>query len=107
MHSVKTLLQKYTPGWLLSFYHLLLAHLGSVYYGNPSKSLRVIGVTGTKGKSSTTEMLNAIFEAAGEKTALLNSIRIKIDEQSVPNTMRMSMPGRFFIQKFLSDALQA
>src|SRR5437870_2925830 len=90
------------PPQALSLYHLFVAELGAMVYGHPSRNLIVIGVTGTKGKSSTTEMINAIFEAAGRPTSLLNSIRIKNGSQSVPNTMRMSMPGRFFIQRFLS-----
>ncbi len=67
----------------------------------------VIAVTGTKGKSSTSEMIVAILEAAGYKTATLNSVRIKIGESSEPNTMRMSMPGRMYIQRFLARALKS
>ena len=92
-----------TPG-MMSAYHLALAYVGAYLYGNPSHYMLVIAVTGTKGKSSTTELVNAIFEKAGAKTALLNSIRIKIADKSEPNTMRMSMPGRFYIQKFLAKA---
>jgi UDP-N-acetylmuramoyl-L-alanyl-D-glutamate--2,6-diaminopimelate ligase len=88
----------------MRFYHLSLAHLGALLYGYPSHQLIVIGVTGTKGKSSTTEMVSAIFEEAGYKTALMNSIRFKIAEKSQPNRTRMSMPGRFRIQKFFADA---
>lgn len=89
---------------LLTTYHFLLAFLSAALYGFPARSLIVIGVTGTKGKSSTAEMINAIFEEAGYKTALLNSIRIKTADSSRSNTMRMSMPGRFFIQSFLAKA---
>lgn len=92
---------------LKSVYHFCLAIFGAIIYRFPSKKLIVIGVTGTKGKSSTTEMINAIFEEAGKKTAVLNSIRIKVDSESVPNTMRMSMPGRFFIESFLARAVGA
>ena len=88
-----------------SLYHLCLALLGSALCGFPSNRLIVIGVTGTKGKSSTTEMIRAIFEEAGYETAVLNSIRIKVGNDSEPNAMRMSMPGRFYIQRFLPDAL--
>src|SRR3989344_278438 len=91
---------------VLSVYHFTLSYLGALVYGFPSRKLLVIGVTGTKGKSSTTEMLDAIFNEAGQKTALLNSIRIKIGGQSVPNLMRMTMPGRFFIQNFLDNSVQ-
>jgi UDP-N-acetylmuramoyl-L-alanyl-D-glutamate--2,6-diaminopimelate ligase len=101
---MKQQLKALAPAWLISLYHRSWAWMGAVRYSNPSRELLVLAVTGTKGKSSTTEMLNAIFEEAGKKTVLLNSIRIKIGGRSDPNTMRMSMPGRFFIQRFLSEA---
>ncbi len=50
-------------------------------------------------------MLNAILEEAGYTTALLNSIRIKTGDDTKPNELRMSMPGRFFIQHFLHNAV--
>jgi UDP-N-acetylmuramoyl-L-alanyl-D-glutamate--2,6-diaminopimelate ligase len=111
MSSLKKTLEQVVPAPIfrnvLSWYHLSLAYLGAFFYDFPSKKLRVIAVTGTKGKSSTSEMISAIFEEQGERTALLNSIRFKIDTDSEPNTLRMSMPGRFFIQRFLADALKA
>ncbi len=91
---------------LLPAYHLFLAYFGAFLYGFPSQKLIVIGVTGTKGKSSTTEMITAILEEAGYTVALLNSIRIKVGAESKPNTMRMSMPGRMYIQRFLAEALK-
>lgn len=91
---------------ILSMYHFVLAYVGAALYGFPSQKIVVIAVTGTKGKSSTTEMINAILEEAGHTTALLNSIRIKTSTDSAPNTMRMSMPGRFYLQRFLARALR-
>jgi UDP-N-acetylmuramoyl-L-alanyl-D-glutamate--2,6-diaminopimelate ligase len=88
-------------------YHYTLALLGAIVYRFPSKKLTVIAVTGTKGKSSTVEMLNAIFEAAGKKTAVLGTIRFKIGDHSRPNKFKMTVPGRFFIQKFLRQAVNA
>ena len=107
MRSFKKFLRSLIPAPLLSFYHYLVAISGALVFGFPSRKLLVVAVTGTKGKSSTTEMVNAVLEEAGHKTALLNSIRIKIAETSAPNLLRMSMPGRFFIQRFLRDALRA
>jgi|SRR5665213_1146162 len=107
MNNLKSVLRSLSPGSVISLYHLSLAYLGAFLYGFPSRKLRVIAVTGTKGKSSTTELINTIFEENGEKTALLNSIRFKIDKNSEPNLLRMTMPGRFFIQKFLANALKA
>jgi UDP-N-acetylmuramoyl-L-alanyl-D-glutamate--2,6-diaminopimelate ligase len=107
MRKLKQVLESIIPRQFLSFYHFALAWLGALLYGFPSRKMLVIGVTGTKGKSSTIEMLNAIFEEAGYKTVVLNSIRIKTGAKSEPNLMRMTMPGRFFIQKFLSEAVAA
>jgi len=107
MADIKRTVRAVTPSPLISLYHLFFAYIAAWEYAFPSRDIAVIGVTGTKGKSSTTEMLNAIFEEAGYKTALLNSIRIKVAEKSERNEMRMSMPGRFFIQKFLRRALDA
>lgn len=88
-------------------YHYLLALAGAIRYGFPSRGLCVIGVTGTKGKSSTTEILNAILEKTGLKTALSNTIRFKIGGDSEKNLYKMSMPGRFFMQNFLYRAKKA
>ncbi|MEY4747268.1 MAG: hypothetical protein RLZZ416_317 [Candidatus Parcubacteria bacterium] len=107
MRILKQILERLFPSRIFSLYHLLLAYLGAIRYGFPSTKLLVIAVTGTKGKSSTTELVNAILEEAGYKIALLNSIRVKIADRSEANVMRMSMPGRFFIQRFLSKALRA
>jgi UDP-N-acetylmuramoyl-L-alanyl-D-glutamate--2,6-diaminopimelate ligase len=98
---------KKVRSFFLAPYHFLLPYLGALRYGFPSRRLLVIAVTGTKGKSSVTEMVNAVLEEAGYTTALLNSIRFKIADHTEPNTLRMSMPGRFFIQRFLRQAVDA
>jgi UDP-N-acetylmuramoyl-L-alanyl-D-glutamate--2,6-diaminopimelate ligase len=88
-------------------YHYVLSCIGACLYQFPSKEITVIGVTGTKGKSSVVEILNAIFEADGKRTAVSGTIRFKIGEKSERNLYKMTMPGRFFMQKFLRDAVNA
>ncbi len=105
MTYLKKLLKTASPT-AVSLYHFALAYLGAARYIFPSSKILVVAVTGTKGKSSTTEMLNAILEEAGYKTALLNSIRVKTGAHTEPNLLRMSMPGRFFIQRFLHHAVE-
>lgn len=97
----------YKMPWLIRGYHLALAMVGPVVYGFPSKKLKVIGITGTKGKTSTLEIVNAIFESAEKKTALLSSVRVKIGENAKKNLTENSMPGRMFIQRFLRRAVRA
>jgi UDP-N-acetylmuramoyl-L-alanyl-D-glutamate--2,6-diaminopimelate ligase len=88
-------------------YHFGLAFVGKFIYGFPSSHIKIIAVTGTKGKSSTCEFMNAILEEAGYKTALLSTIRFKIGNETRANMFKMTMPGRFFVQKFLRDAVDA
>jgi UDP-N-acetylmuramoyl-L-alanyl-D-glutamate--2,6-diaminopimelate ligase len=98
---------KYIVNKLLSIYHFLWSFLGALFYGFPSRKIFVLGVTGTKGKSTTLEIINTILETAEKKTALLSSVRIKIGEQSQKNYLGNTMPGRAFVQKFLRQAVKA
>jgi UDP-N-acetylmuramoyl-L-alanyl-D-glutamate--2,6-diaminopimelate ligase len=93
--------------WAQPIYHHTLAFANAIAYGFPSRRVKVIAVTGTKGKSSTVELVSAMLEEAGYTTALSNTIRFKVGDQSRPNLFKMSMPGRGFMQKFLRQAVHA
>ena len=93
--------------YLKNIYHYVLAWAGSILYWFPSREIFVLGVTGTKGKSTTVELINEILEAAGKKTAMISSLRFKIGDQSIKNLSSNTMPGRFFIQRKLRQAVNA
>lgn len=104
MHTLRSLFRRLPAPVrtrLLSVYHLTLAQVGAMIYRYPSHGLCVIAVTGTKGKTTVTEILNAIFEAAGHPTVLSNTIRFKAVSDSRRNLRKMTMPGRFFLQSLL------
>jgi len=85
-------------------YHWCLAWFGALIYGFPGRSLKIIGVTGTKGKSSVVYIASKIFEEAGISVAAIGSICFKIKDREWPNELKMTMPGRFKLQKFLKSA---
>jgi UDP-N-acetylmuramoyl-L-alanyl-D-glutamate--2,6-diaminopimelate ligase len=94
------------PSSALDRYHYTMAMLGAVYYRFPSRKLFVVGITGTKGKSTTAELVAAILEEAGFTVALASTIRFAIGKESEPNLFKMTMPGRFFLQRFLRKAVR-
>jgi UDP-N-acetylmuramoyl-L-alanyl-D-glutamate--2,6-diaminopimelate ligase len=100
------MIKKYIPSFVLNFYHLFLSFLGAIFFGFPSKRIKVIGVTGTKGKSTTVILAGKILEEAGYKVAWISSVSFKIGEKEWPNDTHLTMPGRFFIQKFLRKAVK-
>jgi len=111
MESLLNIGRKIIPKPVFEFfqpaYHLALAYLAALVYGFPSHKIKVIGVTGTKGKSSTVYFLSRILEGVGYKTAAISTIQFKIAEKEWPNSLKMTMPGRFAIQSFLAKAVKA
>jgi len=92
---------------LLPFYHRVMAFVLAASYGFPAKHMTVIGVTGTKGKSSVSDMLFTVLHHAGYPAAVAGTIRFAIKDTSEPNLFKMTMPGRGFIHAFLARARKA
>jgi UDP-N-acetylmuramoyl-L-alanyl-D-glutamate--2,6-diaminopimelate ligase len=105
--TIKESIKKIIPCFLLDFYHYCLAFAGAFLYGFPSKKMIVVGITGTAGKSTTVEFVAKIFEQAGYKTAYLSSIKFSIGSNQQENDLKMTMPGRMKIQRFLKQALKS
>ena len=82
-----------------------LAILSANYFGNPSRQIRVIGVTGTKGKTTTTYLIRQILEMSGIKTALIGTIETLIGDESKPSIN--TTPESYMVQKTLRKAVDA
>ncbi|MEO6536884.1 MAG: UDP-N-acetylmuramyl-tripeptide synthetase [Candidatus Paceibacterota bacterium] len=110
MHALKSLIQKLLPRSLyraiLTPYHAGWAFASAIWYGFPARKLTVIGVTGTKGKSSVTEMMTAILEEAGHTVAVSSTIHFKTGKTTRPNLYKMTLPGHGFIQKLLRESVR-
>ncbi len=111
LSSTLSFIARFIPGPIFRFfqpaYHFLLAFAGALYFGFPSRGMHVIEVTGTKGKSSTVEILAAILRAHGLKVASASTIRFSINDEEMPNMYKMTVPGRFFLHRFLARARKA
>ncbi len=110
MHALKRLLESILPRQLyrvaLAPYHLAWTCAMAIRHGFPAHKLVVIGVTGTKGKSSVAEMLAACLTEGDHRVAVSNTIHFRIAEETRPNLYKMTLPGRGFIQGFLAEAVQ-
>lgn len=103
LHTIKS----HIPEKMLRPYHYVLARAAALVYGNPSNHLVVIGVTGTKGKSSTVQMIAQLLSACGERAGYTSTAGFAINGRVVENRMKMTMPGRFFLQRMLGDMVKA
>ncbi|MGE8556027.1 MAG: UDP-N-acetylmuramoyl-L-alanyl-D-glutamate--2,6-diaminopimelate ligase [Chryseobacterium jejuense] len=81
-----------------------LGHLASNFYGNPSKRLKLIGVTGTNGKTSVSTLLFDVFKNLGYDSALLSTVEIRIGEEIIPATH--TTPDVITINKILAEAVE-
>ena len=78
-----------------------LAIIASNFYENPSKNLRLVGVTGTNGKTTVTSLLYQLFKKAGYKVGLLSTVKIMVDETEYKATH--TTPDSLTINKYLSE----
>ncbi len=63
-----------------------MAFIAAAYYGNPADSMKIIGVTGTKGKTTTAYLVKSILENAGHKVGLIGTIETIIGEKCIPSS---------------------
>lgn len=85
--------------------NLALAFLASNYYENPSQNLKLVGITGTNGKTTIASLLYQLFKKAGYKVGLLSTVKILVDEEEFPATH--TTPDSLTINYFLSEMNKA
>ena len=99
-------MKKLIPQSIKNIYHLGQAILANVRYGFPSKKIKVIGVTGTNGKTTTCQMISKILEEAGFRVAMASTINFKIADKVWINKTKFTTLSAMEVQKFISDALK-
>lgn len=92
------------PGVLVPDSRLALAQMGAAFYGYPGRWLRVIGITGTNGKTSTAHLLEAILTGGGKKTGLLGTIANRLGAKEL--TASLTTPESVDLQGFLAEMVR-
>ena len=82
-----------------------VSYIASEYFGNPSQKLMMLGITGTKGKTTTSFLVKAIMEAAGVKTGLIGTVCSMIGDETIPN--RLTTPDPIETQTLLRRMVDA
>lgn len=84
---------------------LALAQLSAAYFGHPARRLKTIGITGTKGKTTTTYMVRSILESAGIRTGLIGTIESIIGEEHIPSAN--TTPESYRVQELFARMADA
>lgn len=91
----------------LLFYHKVKAMMAVLRYGNSSKKMVVIGVTGTDGKTTTTNIIADMLQKSGKKVGLMSTLRYRVGDKVWANTEKMTTNSPFKIQKMLKSMKKA
>ncbi|MDR3605985.1 MAG: UDP-N-acetylmuramoyl-L-alanyl-D-glutamate--2,6-diaminopimelate ligase [Oligoflexia bacterium] len=80
---------------------LVLAQIAAAFHGHPSRTMQVIGVTGTSGKTTTTYLIESILRAAGHRVGLIGTVEFRSGQKRYPSTH--TTPGPVELQRLLAE----
>jgi UDP-N-acetylmuramoyl-L-alanyl-D-glutamate--2,6-diaminopimelate ligase len=86
---------------------MALAYLAAAFYGNPGRKLTVIGVTGTDGKTTTTNLIHAILQAAGFKAGMISTINAVVGDQVLDTGFHVTTPDAPEVQRYLAQMVSS
>jgi len=111
MTALRTLVKKLVPTGLFKkiepYGHLVEAVLMNVRYGFPGRKLRIIGVTGTNGKTTTSFLIHRLLHESGIKVALLTTVANGIGDNIIPQSEHITTAQAGILQKKLRDYARA
>ncbi|MBP9779699.1 UDP-N-acetylmuramoyl-L-alanyl-D-glutamate--2,6-diaminopimelate ligase [Candidatus Gracilibacteria bacterium] len=88
-------------------YHYMRGVIAYAISGNPARDMIVIGITGTKGKTTTTNLIAKGLQEAGKHVAMFSTVNMMIDGEMEDNNLKMTSPSPFVLWDFLARAKEA
>jgi len=99
-------MKKLIPQSIKNFYHWFEAFWANVYFGFPSKKIKVIGVTGTNGKTTTCQIITKILEEAGFQVAMASTINFQIGNEKWVNKTKFTTLSAWKVQEFIAKTIK-
>lgn len=90
-----------------NIYHFQQAIIANIIFGFPARGMKIIGVTGTDGKTTTANLIYHVLHEAGEKAAVISSVGAVIDGEKFDLGFHITTPGRFAVQSYIKRAKKA
>lgn len=100
-------IKSFIPQKIKNLYHFGQAVLANFIYHFPSRKIKVIGITGTNGKTTVCQMTANILEEAGYRVAMASTISFKIAQKEWVNKTKFTTLSSFAVQKFIKNAVEA
>lgn len=104
---IRSFLSRTVPQSVKNIYHLSNAALAGVFFGFPGRKLRIIGVTGTDGKTTTVQCIAAILREAGKRVAVASTINFRIGDREWVNASKFTTLSGWKMQEFLLETVSA
>ncbi len=107
MNPLKKILSGMLPQRMKNLAHVAESYFSALRFGFPAREMTIVGVTGTDGKTTTTNLLSRILESDGKRVALASTIAFRIAGRSLVNVSKYTTLGGYRLQRFLREAKDA